>query len=80
MRVINFHCSKFSIGKSVVVIKEYKNGMTHLRVGEVGFVVDITTESLPDFGLFDIKIIHFEFGMHQFGLNENIAKEYMDQL
>jgi hypothetical protein len=80
MRVINYRYSRFPIGRSVQVIKEYINGMIHLRVGDVGVVTDLTIEQLPDFGLFDIRIVHFEFGPHKFGLNEDIAKEYMERM
>lgn len=80
MRVINFRYSKFSIGKSVVIIKEYKSGMIHLRIGEVGIIDDITIENLPDFGLFDLRIVHFKFGPFGFGLSDKIAQEYMDRL
>ena len=80
MRIINFHHLKFSIGQAIVVIKEYKNGGTHLRIGEVGSITDITIQSLPDFGLFDIRVIHFKFGKHEFGLNQASAEEYMDEL
>jgi len=80
MRIINFHHLKFSIGQSVIVIKEYKNGGTHLRVGDVGKVADISIENLPDFGLFDIRIVHFKFNQHEFGLNQKDAEIHMDEL
>lgn len=80
MRTLNFHHLKFSIGQSVIIKKEYKNGITHLRIGEVGKVVSITIENLPDFGLFDIRVVHFKFGQHEFGLNQASAEEHMDEL
>ena len=77
MRTVNFHYQKFYMGQVVVATKEYHNGLTHIHIGDLGYVQDITIENLPDFGLFNIKIIHLKFGNHEFGLNQTYAKEYV---
>jgi len=46
-------------------------------VGDRGVIRDITVESFPDMGLFDIRIIHMDFGLHQLNMGESVAKRYV---
>jgi hypothetical protein len=78
MRVVNFHAQKFSVGKTLIIIKPYTSGNVVLSVGATGIIERITVESFPDLMLFDIRILHVRFGKHTFGLNEKLAEEYMD--
>lgn len=80
MRILNFHHHKFVTGQTVVIIKNFRNGGTHLRVGDVGKVTFISIENLPDFGIFNIRVVHLKFKQHEFGLNQKDAEIYMDTL
>ena len=77
MRVLNFH-SKFTLGSTIEVKKIYSGGAFTLDMGARGVVEKITIESLPQMGLFDLRIVHMKFGNHQLGMEEKIAREYFE--
>lgn len=79
MKIINLKTYKFSVGKIVVVYKSYQNGIltsVNLSIGDTGKVYKITIESLPEFGLFNLRIVHIKFDKCNIVMNEDIAKEY----
>jgi len=72
MKTINFKTYKFAIGRLVVATESYKE----ISVGDIGIVEKITFESLPDFGLFDIRMIHMNFGDDMIIMGEDVARRY----
>lgn len=77
MFVVNSHAKLFYIGRRVVIKKSYNSGMTNLHTGDTGIVEDITIESFPDMNIFNLKIIHFDFGFVKVSFGEPLAKEYV---
>jgi hypothetical protein len=77
MKILNIS-KGFSTGKIIVAIKEFKNGSIDISVGDQGIVKKITIESFPDFGLFDVRILHMKFGKHELSIGEQIAKGYFN--
>jgi hypothetical protein len=75
MRVINF-TPKFAVGKNIVTIKEFKDGFKHICVGDKGIVDKITIESFPDLNLYNLRILHMDFGNNQLSMGEEIAYKY----
>ena len=59
MKILNISSSKYKIGKSVVCIKKYTNGLITIPVGRSGLIEGISIESFPDFNLFNIRILYF---------------------
>lgn len=80
MFVINSTASKFIIGKRVVITKPFTNGNVKLNVGDRGFVKDAHFMSLPDMGLFNIRIVDLVFGNQVLHIGDQIAEEYMDTI
>ncbi len=78
MFVLNSTSSKFLIGKSVIITKSYTNGQIKLQTGDKGLVVGAHLMSLPDMGLFNIRIIEVIFGIKTVNLSDSIAEEYME--
>ena len=78
MYVINSTASKFIIGKKVVVIRPFQNGIVKLNNGDIGIVKDAYFTSIPDMGLFNIRIVELLFGNQQLHIGDQIAEEYMD--
>lgn len=80
MKVINIKksFSKFDIGKIVIAYKVYKGKNTNIEVGDYGVIEKITFESLPDFGLFNIRIVHMDFLNCKIAMGEDVAKEYFN--
>ncbi len=79
MRTINIKSSsKFNIGKIVIAYKIYKGKNTNINVGDSGIIDKITFESLPDFGLFDIRIVHMSFINCKIAMGEDVVKEYFN--
>lgn len=76
MRVLNFKTRGFAVGRTITAIKEYKQGMLHITVGTKGVVEKITVESFPDLGLFNLRIIHMNFGLQQLSMGEEVAEGY----
>ncbi len=69
MKVINVEAHKFTVGLNVVVIKPYCIGSIILQIGSIGRIEKITNEHLPDFGLFNLRILHMVFGSKRFGIS-----------
>jgi len=80
MRVINRKAKPFAIGRKVIIVKDFKSGMIHLAIGEVGLIVGEHIENLPDMGLFNIRVIEIEFKAHKINIGVGIADTYMEQL
>ena len=80
MYVINSTASKFTIGKQVIMIKSFANGSITLTVGERGIVKDAHFMSLPDMGLFNIRVVDLVFGSKILHIGDQIAEEYMDTI
>ena len=80
MYVINSTASKFIIGKKVIITKPFTNGNVKLAVGERGFVKDAHFMSLPDMGLFNIRVVDLVFGNQSLHIGDQIAEEYMDTI
>ena len=77
MKTINFS-NKFIIGKNIIAIKKYIYGSVKIDAGDIGTVEDITIDSFPDLGFFDLKMIHMSFGSHKLGMEEKIALGYFN--
>ena len=77
MKILNLS-NKFLIGRNIVAIKKYTNGLIKINIGNMGIVKDVTVDNFPDLGYFDLKIIHFIFDKHKFGMEEKIAESYFD--
>lgn len=80
MRTINLKGQKFSIGKKVVIKKPYISGNINLIQGNVGIITGISTCTLADMGLFDIKVYDINFFSCTVSFGEMIMKEYVDPL
>jgi len=80
MYVINSTASKFIIGKKIIVIKPFTNGNIVLGVGDRGFVKDAHFMSIPDMGLFNIRVVDLVFGSQVLHIGDQIAEEYMDTI
>lgn len=79
MKIINIKKSfKFNIGKTVIAYKAYKGKNININVGDSGIIDEITFESLPDFGLFNIRIIHMNFGNCKIAMGEDVVKGYFN--
>jgi hypothetical protein len=78
MKVINVEAHKFIVGLNIIVIRPYCIGSITLQVGSIGRIEKITTEHLPDLGLFNLRILHIVFGSKRFGINDKIAEDYFD--
>jgi len=77
MKILNIN-KKFTVGKTVVAIKEFTNGSVKIAIGDFGVIRKITIESFPDLGLFDIKILHMDFGKHELSMGDQIAEDYFN--
>jgi hypothetical protein len=77
MRVLNIS-KEFAVGKSIVAIKEFINGSVVISVGDQGVIEKITIESFPDFGLYNIRVLHMKFGEHELGLGEQLAESFFN--
>lgn len=77
MRTLNAAGHQFSVGKTIVVVKEYKAGTTILKTGTVGYISSVEVQSFPDIGLFDIRILGLDFGTQVVHMGEPVAREYM---
>ena len=80
MFVINSTASKFIIGKHIIIIKAYVNGNIKLNIGDRGIVKGAHFMSLPDMGLFNIRVVDLVFGNQVLHIGDQIAEEYMDTL
>lgn len=80
MRTLNATGYKFALGKTIVVIKEYRSGNMLLKTGTVGFICGIEVQTFADLGLFNIRILDMEFGHLKVSMGEGVAKEYMGLL
>jgi hypothetical protein len=78
MRTINSNPSPYKVGRRVVVTKLFSSGSVLLHVGDVGMIERIETHSLPDFGLFNVKVYDISFIGHDVSIGEGIVQEYMD--
>ena len=78
MFVLNSTSSKFLIGKSVIIVKPYTNGQIKLQSGDKGLITGAHLMSIPDMGLFNIRIIEVSFGTKTINLSDVIAEEYME--
>ena len=79
MRIIN-SSNKFSVGSRVIVTKEFKSGMILLCVGAIGKIIGDHFETLPDIGLFNIRVVEIDFGQHKISVGESVAKQHMRTL
>lgn len=77
IKILNFS-NKFAIGKRVVAIKEFKNGSLLISVGDEGIIDKVTIESFPDIGLFNLKILHIDFGNKHLSMGEEVAEGYFN--
>ena len=77
MKILNFS-NKFAIGKHIIAVKEFKYGSIKISVGDKGTINKITIESFPDIGLFNLKILHMDFGNHQLSMGEEVAEGYFN--
>ena len=80
MFVINSTASKFIIGKRVIIIEPFSNGNVKLAIGDRGIVKDAHFMSLPDMGLFNIRVVDLIFGNQALHIGDQIAEEYMDTI
>lgn len=76
MRILNFNSKTFAVGRTITTIKEYQQGNIHILIGDKGTIEKITVESFPDMGLFNLKIIHMDFGLQQLSMGEEVAERY----
>ena len=76
MKTLNFNSKGFAVGRTVTAFKEYKQGMTCIAIGDKGTIDKITIESFPDLGLFNLRIVHMNFGIQQVSIGEEPAKEF----
>lgn len=76
MRTLNFNSKGFAVGKTVTAIKEYKQGIIHIAVGDKGKVEKIAVESFPDLLMFNLRIIYMKFEKAEIGMGESVAEEY----
>jgi len=77
MRVLNFKAHKFAIGKSVIIVNEYKCGAIYLAAGDTGKIVGAEVHNYPDLGLFNIRVIDLEFFSCDISMGEKVAEQYM---
>lgn len=80
MRTINKKAIKFDIGKKVIVKKRYDLGNINVNVGDIGVIINCGHISLPDMGLFDIRVIDIKFSNGTISMGEQICEQYMDIL
>jgi len=79
MKTLNISSLKrFAVGKTVIAIKEFVNGSITISVGDQGVIKKITIESFPDLGLFNIRVLHMDFGKHEVGMGDQIAEGYFN--
>jgi len=77
MKILNIN-KKFAIGKTVVAFKEFVSGSITISVGDQGVIKKITVESFPDLGLFNIRIVHMDFGKHEISMGDQVAEDYFN--
>jgi len=80
MRTINLNGPRFAVGKKIIIKKPYISGNINLIQGNVGIIVGITTLTLVDMGLFDIKVYEINFFKCTVSFGETVMKEYADVL
>lgn len=78
MRTLNFKARRFAVGKSVIIINEYKIGSVYLAVGDIGKIVGAAIHNYPDLGLFNIRVIDLEFFSYDVSMGQKIAEQYME--
>jgi hypothetical protein len=77
MKILNID-KKFAVGRTVVAFKEFVSGSIIISIGDQGIVKEITIESFPDIGLFNIKIVHISFGKHEVSMGDQIAENHFN--
>lgn len=77
MKVINFSAGRFAIGRSVIMTHPYVGTNIVLVPGDKGVITSITIETFADLGIFDLRIIHIDFGKCKISMGEQIAKNYL---
>lgn len=77
MKTLNIG-KKFAVGKKVIAIKEFINGSITVSVGDCGIIKQITTESFPDIGLFNLKILHMDFKKFEISMGKQVAEGYFN--
>lgn len=78
MRILNISSKRFAVGKTIIAVKKFINGSITISVGDRGVIKKITIESFPDLGLFNIRILHIDFGKHEVSMGDQIAEGYFD--
>jgi hypothetical protein len=80
MRVINSRGSgKFAKGQRVLVVKDFYLSIKSLRLtkGEVGQVVDVFVDSIPDLGLFNVRILSINFSRQVITIGQSVIEDYI---
>ena len=77
MKVINFSAGRFAVGRTVIMRQPYVNGNIVLVPGDRGTITDITVETFTDLGIFDLRVVHIDFGKCKLSMGEQIAKNYL---
>jgi len=80
MKTINSKPPHPSIGRKVILKKEYKSGNQHFCIGETGRIIGITKHNLPDFGLFDFSVYEIEFSGGKVSWGQGIVEEFLNVL
>lgn len=80
MRTLNFKSRHFAVGKTVVIINEYRCGQICLAVGDTGKIVGANVHNYPDLGLFNIRVIDFRFSNCDVSMGQEIAEKHMEVL
>ena len=80
MLTLNFKSQKFAIGKTVIVIQDYKIGSIFISKGETGIITGAKKHNYPDLGLFDILVVDFKFALCDLSMGEKVAEQYIKVL
>lgn len=80
MRILNFKSKKFAVGKKVIIVQTYQSGMITLNVGNIGKITGESYHDVPDMGLFNIRVVDLDFGIHKLSIGEVIAEMFMETI